>query len=663
MFKTDFYSVYNEIGSGTRTSLQQLALDKRETTNRPLRIAIDISIWQFQIQSGRGGTNADLRTLFYRLIRLLRLSIQPLFVFDGPNKPPFKRNKRTNVTGGSAFSCIATELFDLFGFPYITAPGEAEAECALLQKEGIVDAVLSEDVDTLMFGCTTHLRNWSAEGRGTTPTHVDVYHANEIKQGKSGLDREGMVLVALMSGGDYIPAGIPNCGPKIACEAARAGFGYELFKINHKDTTALKAWRNKLESELHTNQSKFFRTRHKTLQIPETFPDQAVLYYYIHPVVSNSKQIEKYRQEIQWRPPNIQELRRFTAKAFDWRGSTGQKHFVRCTVPALLVQRLTSGSVRDSYDDIQVQTEAEETLVKSICGRRTDKAEFPELRIAYLPKDIVPLDSEEEIQTHTEVYSGDEGKSETRYDPGKVEKDWFPEKFVKLGVPITVEVWEAETRNLKKTTTKKNRERKKLGGMQKGAIEPYLRAQKPGISPIREKPVFIDPYSLMDNSLTNQVNQAFNTSPKAIPIDRSPSPKVLEKVSTIRKSRAKVTENTNKSSKQNPFSPTGRQAKHNEVQVVEPKKTQVKKTVQDKDVEDLSLIEMTAKTSSTSLTPQKKVSSVLTVTSHNSVISGNIRKIGKNMDDSWNLIEDYDIGYVTPNRPTTKADYIDLTNS
>ena len=181
-------------------------------------MAIDVSIWTFQIQSGKGGTNADLRTLFYRLLRLHRLSVQPLFVFDGPHKPPFKRNKRTNITGGSALNCVATELFGLFGYPYIYAPGEAEAECAVLQQKGIVDAVLSEDVDTLMFGCTFHLRNWTSEGtRGNkAPTHVDVHRAEQIKKGTSGLDREGMVLVALMSGGDYLPVGIPNCGPKMA---------------------------------------------------------------------------------------------------------------------------------------------------------------------------------------------------------------------------------------------------------------------------------------------------------------------------------------------------------------------------------------------------------------------------------------------------------------
>jgi Holliday junction resolvase YEN1 len=148
----------------------------------------------------------------------MSVSIQPLFVFDGSHKPPFKRNKRSGHHGASVPNLLCKQLLNLFGFPFHIAPGEAEAECALLQREGIVDAVLSEDVDTLMFGSGLTLRNWSSEGRGNkSPTHVSAYYAEKTKNGKSGLDREGMILVALMSGGDYITEGIPGCGIKAAC--------------------------------------------------------------------------------------------------------------------------------------------------------------------------------------------------------------------------------------------------------------------------------------------------------------------------------------------------------------------------------------------------------------------------------------------------------------
>lgn len=52
-------------------------------------------------------------------------------------------------------------------------------------------------------------RNWTPEkGKGKVPTHINFYDAKVTKSG-SGMDREGMILVALMSGGDYVPEGIP----------------------------------------------------------------------------------------------------------------------------------------------------------------------------------------------------------------------------------------------------------------------------------------------------------------------------------------------------------------------------------------------------------------------------------------------------------------------
>jgi hypothetical protein len=47
-------SIYDEIGSGERVSLTKLAIKKFEETGRPFRLAVDISIWQFQIQNGKG---------------------------------------------------------------------------------------------------------------------------------------------------------------------------------------------------------------------------------------------------------------------------------------------------------------------------------------------------------------------------------------------------------------------------------------------------------------------------------------------------------------------------------------------------------------------------------------------------------------------------------
>ena len=52
--------------------------------------------------------------------------------------------------------------------PYVVAPYEADAQLAYLEKEGIVDGIITEDSDLLVFGCKnvrsafrrSHMREW-----------------------------------------------------------------------------------------------------------------------------------------------------------------------------------------------------------------------------------------------------------------------------------------------------------------------------------------------------------------------------------------------------------------------------------------------------------------------------------------------------------------------
>ena len=393
-------SLYKEIGPGERLALSKLAVQHYELHGRPLRLAIDISIWNFQSQAASGGTNPELRTLYYRILRLLSLFVQPLFVFDGPNKPPFKRGVRTNTNAATApayFSQHTKQLLGLFGLPFHLAPGEAEAECALLQSKGVVDAVMSEDVDTLMFGCKKHFRNWSSAGsKGKTPTHVDTYIAEDIAA-KCGINREGMILIAMMSGGDYLPGGIPGCGIKTASEAAKGGFGSELCNIHREDAEGFKQWRNRLQHELTTNEGGHFKKSHKELSIPDNFPDKNVLSYYTHPVTSSADEFEQLSGNLSWNECNVLQLRLFVAKMFGWENLSGAKKFIRGLAPALLVQRLCNPA-GPTLEDVALQEIQERKLVHIICGRRQyfEMDATPELRLGFIPNNIVKLNLEAE---------------------------------------------------------------------------------------------------------------------------------------------------------------------------------------------------------------------------------------------------------------------------
>ena len=401
-------------------------------------------------------------------------------------------------------------MLKLFGFPFHTAPGEAEAECAHLQKEGIVDAVLSEDIDTLMFGSGLTMRNWSSEAsRGNkSPTHVNIYEAQAIKNGKSGLDRDAMILVALMSGGDYIPAGIPGCGIKIACQAAKAGFGGDLCKLSRKGSIGLRQFRERLEYELRTNESGYFRTRHKALHIPDNFPDKAVLGYYTHPAVSSKDKLIKLRENIQWNGViDIAGLRIFVAEAFEWQTITGAKKFIRGLAPALLVHKLLQRGMSEiETDDLNFKEAEEARLVTTLHGRRkqfvTDG--MPELRIGYTPLTIVDLDltKEDPEQCNGEYDSLSEGEDKlsdgwmpsrsqspakrrapSQYDPTQSQKIWILETYVKMGVPLMVETWEEDTLKPKKSAARKPGEKtaSKKSGMKHGALDGFVKITKTGV--------------------------------------------------------------------------------------------------------------------------------------------------------------------------------------
>ena len=248
-----------------------------------------------------GGSNPALRTVYYRLLRLLSNNITPLFVFDGPHRPGFKRGHKKNTHLTPALIRLSKKLLKLFGCPFHTAPGEAEAECALLNRAGVVDAVLSEDVDTLMFGARTVIRKWSGEGKNSAPTHVTVYDSAAI-DAETGLRREGIVLVALMRGGDYLPEGMPGCGIKTAVEAARAGFGDDLFAVR-ADGQRLAAWRERLQHELASNESGCFKRRNGRVAVPPAFPDAEILGFYAEPVVSDADTLARLRNAIRWDSP------------------------------------------------------------------------------------------------------------------------------------------------------------------------------------------------------------------------------------------------------------------------------------------------------------------------------------------------------------------------
>lgn len=124
----------------------------------PFVLGIDVSAWIYHARASTGGANASLRLLLFRLLRLLsQPHLIPLFIFDGPLRPRAKRGSIRRVNDWGETKALK-ELLEALGMQWREAPGEAEAELAVLNQRGSVQGVMSDDVDALLFGARLLVR-------------------------------------------------------------------------------------------------------------------------------------------------------------------------------------------------------------------------------------------------------------------------------------------------------------------------------------------------------------------------------------------------------------------------------------------------------------------------------------------------------------------------
>ena len=388
-----------------------------------------------------------------------------------------------------------------------------------------------------------------------------------------------MILVAMMSGGDYLPGGIQGCGIKTACEAARAEFGKRLCNA-FREGSNLDEWRNHLQFELNTNEGGYFTRLHKTLQIPADFPDMTVLGYYMHPARSSIEELEQLSMKLRWNQEvKVPQLRLFVAEMFDWGDLSGAKKFIRGLAPALLVRRLQERA-QLTHKDIARQEVEENRIIKTIHIQRhhfeTDAT--AELRVEFVPIDIVNLDLAEERDlaktvngnisndSEAEEYGSETGqpvliqspgksRKAPPYDPSESQKVWLMESFVKIGVPLLAENWEEQkqakqnaarkTKEITATPKKpKSRTKNADGGMKRGALDGFVKVGKAGVPRQSVKPTKEIPPK------GHQGNGKGTEQEPSIPVDRKTKPKenikgpsgtAVRKKATSQKSHVVVT--------------------------------------------------------------------------------------------------------------------------
>ncbi|KAK0218992.1 PIN domain-like protein [Armillaria fumosa] len=283
--------------------------------------------------------NTAQASLFKRLGRLFHLPIIPIFVFDGPGHPVDKRKKSVSRTT-DWLTTDFKQLLDGFGFSYWDAPGEAEAELAMLSIIDRIDAVLSEDFDTMIFVLfltrCTHRKDKS-----------DSTYIIEVHEQGSQLSHNDLILIALLAGGDY-DDGIHGCRIQTAVDIASTGIGNQLFDIlttsRSQDYSDIAiTWHHKLCTMLENQDSNSRCFHHRSLasHIPPDFPNHLVLTQYVHPLTSQSNGRINLPAPLSLHQPDLLGLAQLCKELFVWGNSMGIiRNFCNHVFPGLAIWEL-----------------------------------------------------------------------------------------------------------------------------------------------------------------------------------------------------------------------------------------------------------------------------------------------------------------------------------
>lgn len=220
------------------------------------------------------------------------------------NQQKKDRRDADEVTQVMIQECQA--LLRLFGLPYITAPMEAEAQCAELVHLGLVDGIVTDDSDIFLFGGTRIYKNMFNAAK-----FVECYLTADLEK-EYALDRKKLIRFAHLLGSDYTE-GIPGIGPVTALEII----------TDFADLSEFKEWTSKVQLGVQTPsvmegllstafRKKFKRTVQRKLFLPTNFPDLRVDQAYLEPEVDSNN------EDFQWGVPDLDKLRSFLMATIGW---------------------------------------------------------------------------------------------------------------------------------------------------------------------------------------------------------------------------------------------------------------------------------------------------------------------------------------------------------
>jgi 5'-3' exonuclease len=230
--------------------------------------------------------------MFFRFNRLYELGIRPVFVFDGVNRPEYKRNKYIKTLPyGTTFRRNLIQMIRLFNFSMWEAYGEAEAECAMLERLGFVDMVFTGDSDVFLFGARRVVRQWPGKRHEAVPCYDMTWITDA-----TGLDRSDLILIALLRGCDYDTQGTKGVGVNVAAQLSKCHFHRKFMddiQLSGRDETLdeerVQHLFDDLTYELHNNGTKNLNKKHTKVILDRKFFDFRIVIDFIHPPTNIAK--------------------------------------------------------------------------------------------------------------------------------------------------------------------------------------------------------------------------------------------------------------------------------------------------------------------------------------------------------------------------------------
>lgn len=207
-----------------------LALD--EVRGRAVAVDADNLLWAFvtafapgeQPRAPDGRPIGHLLGLVNRLRFYADLGVRSAWVYDG-EQPALKqgtladREARIQAAGSVSLTpqqlAESKELLSALGVPWTVAPGESDAQCAMMARRGDAWAAVTQDYDAALHASPRTLRNLSIS-KTRAPEMLDLAES----LARAGLTREQLVDAAILIGTDY-NAGVKGVGPVKAVKLVR----------------------------------------------------------------------------------------------------------------------------------------------------------------------------------------------------------------------------------------------------------------------------------------------------------------------------------------------------------------------------------------------------------------------------------------------------------